>query len=237
MKIGAPKETAEGELRVAMTPDSAKQLQKLGHECVIQSGAGSAAGFSDEAYEKAGVSIAKTAAALWKDADIVTKVRGVDAAEVKLMCSGQTVISFFWPAQNPELLESFKKAGTNAIAMDMVPRISRAQKMDALSSMANIAGYRAVIESGNQFGRFFTGQITAAGKVPPAKVLVIGAGVAGLAAIGTATSLGAIVRAFDVRPEVAEQIESMGAKFLMLEFDEAVGSLCIALLVGYSAQN
>ena len=224
MKIGAPKETAEGELRVAMTPDSAKQLQKLGHECVIQSGAGSAAGFSDEAYEKAGVSIAKTAAALWKDADIVTKVRGVDAAEAKLMRSGQTVISFFWPAQNPELLESFKKAGTNAIAMDMVPRISRAQKMDALSSMANIAGYRAVIESGNQFGRFFTGQITAAGKVPPAKVLVIGAGVAGLAAIGTATSLGAIVRAFDVRPEVAEQIESMGAEFLMLEFDEAVGS-------------
>ena len=223
MMIGSPKEIAEGEKRVAMTPDSALQLQKLGFDCVIESGAGADAGFTDAAYEKANVTVVKTAAALWKAADVVAKVRGVDVKEQKHLRASQTVISFFWPAQNPDLMETFKAANTNAIAMDMVPRISRAQKMDALSSMANIAGYRAVIESGNQFGRFFTGQITAAGKVPPAKVLVIGAGVAGLAAIGTATSLGAIVRAFDVRPEVAEQIESMGAEFLMLEFDEDGG--------------
>jgi len=166
MIIGAPKEIAVDEKRVAMTPDSATQLQKLGYDCLVQSGAGLHAGFSDAAYEKAGVKIAKTAAELWKTA-------------------------------------------------------SRAQKMDALSSMANIAGYRSVIEAGNNFGRFFTGQITAAGKVPPAKVLVVGAGVAGLAAIGTATSLGAITLAFDVRPEVAEQIESMGAEFVYLDFEEA----------------
>ena len=220
MIIGAPKEIAVDEKRVAMTPDSAKQLQKLGYDCLIQSGAGAHAGFSDAAYEMAGVKIAKTAEDLWKTADIIVKVRGTEDSEAKLLRANQTVISFFWPAQNADLLQTYKAAKTNAIAMDMVPRISRAQKMDALSSMANIAGYRAVIESGNQFGRFFTGQITAAGKVPPAKVLVIGAGVAGLAAIGTAQSLGAIVRAFDVRPEVAEQIESMGAQFLMLEFDE-----------------
>ena len=220
MKVGCPKETVAGEQRVAMTPDSVRQIQKLGYDCVIQSGAGVAAGFDDAAYEEAGATVAKTAPSLWKQADIVVKVRGVTGAEKKNLRDGQTVISMFWPAQNPDLLDSFKAANTNAIAMDMVPRISRAQKMDVLSSMANIAGYRAAIESGNQFGRFFTGQITAAGKVPPAKVLVIGAGVAGLAAIGTATSLGAIVRAFDVRPEVAEQIESMGAEFLMLEFEE-----------------
>ena len=223
MIIGTIKEIAHGEKRVAMTPDSAQHLQKMGYDCVVETGAGLAAGFADSAYEAAGVRVAKSAAALWKEADIVVKVRGVEASETKHLRADQTVISFFWPAQNPELLDQFKSAGTNAIAMDMVPRISRAQKMDALSSMANIAGYRAVIEAGNQFGRFFTGQITAAGKVPPAKVLVIGAGVAGLAAIGTATSLGAVVRAFDVRPEVAEQIESMGAEFLMLEFDENAG--------------
>ena len=223
MRIGSPKEVSTGEKRVAMTPDSALQLQKLGFNCVIESGAGADAGFTDVAYEKSGVEVVKTAAALWKTADVVVKVRGVNAKERKYLRAGQTVISFFWPAQNPDLMEAFKAASASAIAMDMVPRISRAQKMDALSSMANIAGYRAVIESGNQFGRFFTGQITAAGKVPPAKILVIGAGVAGLAAIGTATSLGAIVRAFDVRPEVAEQIESMGAEFLMLQFDEDGG--------------
>jgi NAD(P) transhydrogenase subunit alpha len=220
MIIGAPKEIFAGEKRVAMSPDSAVQLQKLGYDCMIESGAGVAAGFTDAAYEAAGVKVVKTAAELWKNADIMAKVRAVEPSEQKQLRAGQTVISFFWPAQNPALLETFKTAKANAIAMDMVPRISRAQKMDALSSMANIAGYRAVIEAGNQFGRFFTGQITAAGKVPPAKVLVIGAGVAGLAAIGAAQSLGAIVRAFDVRPEVAEQIESMGAQFLMLEFDE-----------------
>jgi len=220
MIIGAPKEIVVDEKRVAMTPDSALQLQKLGYDCLLQAGAGSNAGFPDTAYEQAGVKIVKTADDLWKTADVVVKVRGTEESEIKKLRANQTVISFFWPAQRADLLEAFKSANANAIAMDMVPRISRAQKMDALSSMANIAGYRAVIESGNHFGRFFTGQITAAGKVPPAKVLVIGAGVAGLAAIGTAQSLGAIVRSFDVRPEVAEQIESMGAQFLMLEFEE-----------------
>ena len=220
MKIGAPKETAAGEARVALTPDSAVWLQKLGYECLVETGAGKAAGFSDTAYEEAGVTVVKTARKLWGDSDIILKVRPPDEAEMGHLAEGKTLISFFWPAQNEAMLERVKQSGANAIAMDMVPRISRAQKMDALSSMANIAGYRAVIEAGNQFGRFFTGQITAAGKVPPAKVLVIRAGVAGLAAIGTAQSLGAIVRAFDVRPEVAEQIESMGAEFLMLEFEE-----------------
>jgi NAD(P) transhydrogenase subunit alpha len=219
LKIGAPKEVFEGEARVAMTPDSAKLLQKLGHSCVVEAGAGALAGFSDKSYADAGVEVVKNAAALYKAVDIVVKVRGPEPTETKLLTEGQTLISFFWPAQNADLLEQMKTQGTTAIAMDMVPRISRAQKMDALSSMANIAGYRAVIEAGNNFGRFFTGQVTAAGKVPPAKVLVVGAGVAGLAAIGTATSLGAITYAFDVRPEVAEQIESMGAEFVYLEFD------------------
>ncbi len=220
MKIGAPKEIVAGEARVAMTPDSARQLQKLGYECVIETGAGVAAGFDDAAYQTAGVAIVKTAAALWKEADVVVKVRGPEPIEVKRLKKGQTLISFFWPAQNADLLEACKARGANVIAMDMVPRISRAQKMDALSSMANIAGYRAVVEAANNFGRFFTGQVTAAGKVPPAKVLVVGAGVAGLAAIGTSTSLGAITYAFDVRPEVAEQIESMGAEFVFLDFKE-----------------
>jgi NAD(P) transhydrogenase subunit alpha len=220
LKIGAPKEIEPGESRVAMTPDSAAQLQKLGYDCVIEAGAGAAAGFSDAAYEAAGVEVVKTAAALWKAVDIVAKVRPPTEAETKRLTKGQTLISFFWPGQNEALMELAKSKGANVIAMDMVPRISRAQKMDALSSMANIAGYRAVIEAGNNFGRFFTGQVTAAGKVPPAKVLVVGAGVAGLAAIGTATSLGAIVYAFDVRPEVSEQIESMGAEFVFLEFEE-----------------
>ena len=219
MKIGSPREIVEGEARVAMTPDSAIQLQKLGYECVIETGAGLAAGFSDDAYRAAGVEVVKTAAALYKAADVIAKVRPPVDAEAKRLSKDKTLISFFYPAQNKELLELCQKQGANVIAMDMVPRISRAQKMDALSSMANIAGYRAVIEAGNNFGRFFTGQVTAAGKVPPAKVLVIGAGVAGLAAIGTATSLGAITYAFDVRPEVAEQIESMGAQFVYLEFE------------------
>jgi H+-translocating NAD(P) transhydrogenase subunit alpha len=219
VKIGTPKETFDGEARVAMTPDSALQIQKLGHSCVIETGAGALAGFTDAAYEAAGVKVVKTATALYKDADVIAKVRGPSDAEAKKLRDGQTLISFIWPAQNEKLLDAAKAQGSTLIAMDMVPRISRAQKMDALSSMANIAGYRAVMEAGNNFGRFFTGQVTAAGKVPPAKVLVIGAGVAGLAAIGTATSLGAMVYAFDVRPEVAEQIESMGAQFVYLEFE------------------
>ena len=220
MKIGALTEIFAGEGRVALTPDSARMLQKLGYDCQIEAGAGERAGFSDKDYEEAGVTIMSDAKSVWQNSDIIIKVRAPEPSEQEYLSSGQILISFLWPAQNEALVETLAARGVTALAMDMVPRISRAQKMDALSSMANIAGYRAVIESGNQFGRFFTGQITAAGKVPPAKVLVIGAGVAGLAAIGTATSLGAVVRAFDVRPEVAEQIESMGADFLMLDFEE-----------------
>lgn len=220
LKIGTPKEIYEGEARVGMTPDSALALQKLGYECVIESGAGKAAGFTDDAYRAAGVTVAESADALYAQSDVIAKVRPPENGEVARLSADKTLISFFYPAQNKDLLEQAKASGANVIAMDMVPRISRAQKMDALSSMANIAGYRAVIEAGNNFGRFFTGQVTAAGKVPPAKVLVIGAGVAGLAAIGTATSLGAITYAFDVRPEVAEQIESMGAEFVYLDFAE-----------------
>jgi H+-translocating NAD(P) transhydrogenase subunit alpha len=221
MKIGALKETFPGESRVAMTPDSALAIQKLGHACLIEAGAGLAAGFTDDAYAAAGVTVVKTAKALLAEADVVVRVRGSDAKETAALRQGQTLISFFWPAQNPELLEAAKSAGATVVAMDMVPRISRAQKMDALSSMANLAGYRAVIEAANNFPRFFTGQVTAAGKVPPAKVLVVGAGVAGLAAIGASVSLGAITYAFDVRPEVAEQIESMGAEFVYLDFSES----------------
>ncbi|MGR3585706.1 MAG: Re/Si-specific NAD(P)(+) transhydrogenase subunit alpha [Pseudooceanicola nanhaiensis] len=221
MKIGTPKEVFEGEARVAMTPDSALQLQKLGHECFIETGAGVRAGFLDSAYEEAGVTVLDSAAALWETADIIAKVRPPSDEEAGRLTADKTLISFFYPGSNEALMELCKSKGASVIAMDMVPRISRAQKMDALSSMANIAGYRAVIEAGNNFGRFFTGQVTAAGKVPPAKVLIVGAGVAGLAAIGTSTSLGAITYAFDVRPEVAEQIESMGAEFVYLDFEEA----------------
>ncbi|SIS85029.1 Re/Si-specific NAD(P)(+) transhydrogenase subunit alpha [Phaeovulum vinaykumarii] len=220
MKIGVPAEIFPGEARVALTPDSAQHLKKLGHEAFVQSGAGLKAGISDAAYADAGVTVLPDARALFEAVDIVAKVRPPVEAEVDMLRAGQTLISFFWPAQNEALMERAKSRGATVIAMDMVPRISRAQKMDALSSMANIAGYRAVIEAGNNFGRFFTGQVTAAGKIPPAKVLVVGAGVAGLAAIGTSVSLGAITYAFDVRPEVAEQIESMGAEFVFLDFED-----------------
>lgn len=220
MRIGTPKEIVVGEARVALTPDSALQLQKQGHICLIESGAGSSAGFPDDAYLAAGVELVPTAAALWDAADVITKVRPPEPEEMTHLGTGKTLISFFYPGQRHEALEAARATDANIVAMDMVPRISRAQKMDALSSMANIAGYRAVIEAGASFGRFFTGQITAAGKVPPARILVIGAGVAGLAAIGTATSLGAITLAFDVRPEVAEQISSMGAEFVYLDFAE-----------------
>ena len=218
MKIGALKEITSGEKRVALTPDSATHLQKLGHECLVEKDAGLAAGFSDAQYIAVGVEISTTAEALTKASDVIVKVRPPSAAEVNRLSSSMTLISFFHPDANEALMELAKSKEASVIAMDMVPRIGRAQKMDALSSMANIAGYRAVIEAGNNFGRFFTGQMTAAGKVPPAKVLVIGAGVAGLAAIGTSTSLGAITYAFDVRPEVAEQVESMGAEFVFLDF-------------------
>ncbi len=218
MRIGVPRETHAGERRVATTPEVAAQLMKLGFDVSVETGAGAAANFSDAAYEAAGCQVTSASEA-WS-ADIVMKVRGPDTDEAARLQSGQTLISFLWPAQNPELLDTLTKKGVTAMAMDSVPRISRAQKMDALSSMANIAGYRAIVEASQHFGRFFTGQITAAGKVPPAKVLVIGAGVAGLAAIGAAKSMGAIVRSFDTRPEVKEQVESMDAEFLMLDFED-----------------
>ncbi len=219
MIISIPKESFKGEKRVALTPESAKHIQKLGHELRIQAGAGKLAEFADADYKEAGVQVVK-GDAIWANTDIVMKVRAVTSEEADKMSAGTTVISFFWPAQNEELLNELADKKLNVIAMDSVPRLSRSQKMDALSSMANIAGYRAIVEASNQFGRFFTGQVTAAGKVPPAKVLVIGAGVAGLAAIGAAKSMGAIVRAFDTRLEAKEQVESLGGEFLVLEFEE-----------------
>jgi H+-translocating NAD(P) transhydrogenase subunit alpha len=226
MKIGIPKEIFEGERRVAATPDTAKRLQKLGFTVVVESGAGLLASFPDAVYEAAGCTIVDGPVPLYEQADIVAKVRppgyhmAAGSEEVELMKEGTTLISFLWPAQNESLVQMLKERKITALGMDQVPRISRAQKLDALSSMANIAGYRAVVEAANHFPRFFTGQITAAGKVPPAKVMIIGAGVAGLAAIGAAKGLGAIVRAFDTRPAVKEQVESMGAEFLALDFAE-----------------
>jgi H+-translocating NAD(P) transhydrogenase subunit alpha len=226
MKIGVPKEIHPGEKRVATTPEAAEQIIKLGFSVLLESGAGLGANISDEAYKEAGVEIVANAKTLWKTADIVMKVRAPESHpeltlnEIDLLSDSGRLISFIWPAQNEELMQKLAAKNTTVLAMDSVPRMSRAQKLDALSSMANIAGYRAIIEAAQYFGRFFTGQITAAGKIPPAKVLVIGAGVAGLAAIGTAKSMGAIVRAFDTRPEVKEQIESMDAEFLMLDFKE-----------------
>ena len=234
MQLGIPRETAKGEQRVAMTPEVTAKLAKLGHDLIIEPGAGKAAGFADAAYVEAGATLAKSKADLYKRADTIACVRPPEPKDLARLSAEQSLISFFYPSQNEELLTAAGESGATVIAMDMVPRISRAQKMDALSSMANVAGYRAVIEAGNNFGRFFTGQVTAAGKISPAKVLVIGAGVAGLAAIGTAQSLGAIVRAFDVRPEVAEQIESMGAEFLFLDFDDAADG---AATGGYAAPS
>jgi NAD(P) transhydrogenase subunit alpha len=224
MKIGVPGESLAGERRVATTPEVATQLIKLGYGVVVQSGAGVEASFSDAAYREAGCEVAVSARDIYDQCEIVLKVRAPEGAELDMLRRGQTLISFIWPAQNPELLQTLSDRGVTALAMDSVPRISRAQKMDALSSMANIAGYRAVVEASQHFGRFFTGQITAAGKIPPAKVLVIGAGVAGLSAIGAARSMGAIVRAFDTRPEVKEQVESMDGEFLMLDFKDEDGS-------------
>ncbi|HEX2824792.1 MAG TPA: Re/Si-specific NAD(P)(+) transhydrogenase subunit alpha [Burkholderiales bacterium] len=218
--IGVPAETAAGEKRVATVPEVVEKLIKLGFRVIVQSGAGDAANFSDDTYRAAGATIAPDAAGVWSSADIVFKVRAPTPAEVPLMREGQTLVSFIWPAQNPDLMQSLAAKKATVLAMDSVPRISRAQKLDALSSMANIAGYRAVIEAAHHFGRFFTGQITAAGKVPPAKVFIIGAGVAGLAAIGAASGLGAIVRANDTRPEVADQITSLGGEFVPVEYEE-----------------
>jgi NAD(P) transhydrogenase subunit alpha len=226
MKIGIPKEIHPGEKRVATTPEVAAQIMKLGFTVSIESGAGLAADISDDAYKAQGVEIVPDTKTLWSGADIIMKVRAPEqhptlaVHEVDLLPEGGRLISFIWPAQNEALMQKLAAKKATVLAMDSVPRVSRAQKLDALSSMANIAGYRAIVEAAQHFGRFFTGQITAAGKIPPAKVLVIGAGVAGLAAIGAAKSMGAIVRSFDTRPEVKEQIESMDAEFLMLDFKE-----------------
>ncbi len=220
MQIGVPREVHAGEKRVATTPEVTAQLIKLGFSVAVESGAGATASFSDDAYRAAGAQIINDTKSLWHSSDIIFKVRAPQPAEIQLLEGKHTLISFIWPAQNPDLMQKLAATKATILAIDSVPRISRAQKMDALSSMANIAGYRAVIEAAQHFGRFFTGQITAAGKIPPAKVMVIGAGVAGLSAIGTAKSLGAIVRAFDTRPEVKEQVESMDAEFLMLDFKE-----------------
>jgi NAD(P) transhydrogenase subunit alpha len=218
--IGVPKETFAGEKRVATVPEVVPKLAKLGFRVIVQSGAGEAASIGDDAYAAAGATIVPDAAALWSAADIVFKVRPPSPDEVALVREGQVLVSFIWPAQNPELMRQLAARKATVLAMDSVPRMSRAQKMDALSSMANIAGYRAVIEAAHRFGRFFTGQVTAAGKVPPARVFVIGAGVAGLAAIGAAAGLGAVVRANDTRPEVADQIQSLGAEYVGVDYQE-----------------
>ena len=218
--IGVPKETYPGEKRVATVPDVVEKLVKQGFRVAVESTAGDGAQISDDAYRAAGAEVIADRAALWGSADIVFKVRAPSDDEIALMREGQMLVSFIWPAQNPQLMQALAARKATVLAMDSVPRISRAQKMDALSSMANIAGYRAVVEAAHAFGRFFTGSITAAGKVPPAKVFVIGAGVAGLAAIGAASSLGAIVRANDTRPEVADQVKSMGGEFVPVLYEE-----------------
>lgn len=222
MRIGIPKESLAQETRAAATPKTVEQLLKLGFSVAVESGAGKLASFDDEAFEQAGAEIVSSDN-VWHS-DVILKVNAPNDVEIAVLNPCTTLVSFIWPAQNPDLMEKLAARGINVMAMDSVPRISRAQSLDALSSMANIAGYRAIVEAAHEFGRFFTGQITAAGKVPPAKVMVIGAGVAGLAAIGAANSLGAIVRAFDTRPEVKEQVQSMGAEFLELDFKEEAGS-------------
>lgn len=230
MRIGVPKEVRAGEQRVATTPEVVGQLKKLGFDIAVESGAGTNAKYTDSAYEEAGAAVISDTKAIWDDSDIILKVRAPEQHpelglnETELLHEGQTLVSFMAPAQNPELLQTFADKKVTALAVEGIPRISRAQKMDGLSSMANIAGYRAVIEAAQHFGRFFTGQITAAGKIPPAKILIIGAGVAGLSAIGTASSMGAIVRAFDTRLEVKDQVESLGGEFLVLDFDDQDGS-------------
>jgi len=219
--IGVPRETFPEEKRVATVPEVVEKLIKLGFRVAVETGAGDAAQISDDAYRTAGAEIVADRAKLWGMADIVFKVRAPSGDEIGLLREGATLVSFIWPAQNPELLKQLAARRATVLAMDSVPRISRAQKLDALSSMANIAGYRAVIEAAHEFGRFFQGSITAAGKVPPAKVFVIGAGVAGLAAIGAASGLGAIVRGNDTRSEVADQVKSMGGEFVGVDYEES----------------
>jgi H+-translocating NAD(P) transhydrogenase subunit alpha len=219
--IGVPKETAADEKRVATVPDVVEKLVKLGFSVAVESGAGDGANFGDDTYRAAGAEVVPTAAELWAKSDIVFKVRAPSPDEVGLMREGGTLISFIWPAQNPGLMQQLAARKATVLAIDSLPRqLSRAQKMDALTSMAGISGYRAVIEAANAFGRFFNGQITAAGKIPPAKVFIAGAGVAGLAAIGTAANLGAIVRANDTRAEVADQVVSLGGEFVKVDYEE-----------------
>lgn len=222
MRIGVPRETKAGETLVAATPATVSQLLALGYEVVVESGAGDAADYPDAAYADAGATVADGASAL--GCDIVAKVNAPTDDDIARMRAGTVLISMMAPARSPELVERLRAAGITALALDAVPRISRAQSLDVLSSMANVAGYRAVIEAAHAFGRQFTGQVTAAGKVPPARVFVVGAGVAGLAAIGAAGSMGAIVRAFDVRPEVAEQVQSMGAQFVHVDMEQEVSA-------------
>jgi NAD(P) transhydrogenase subunit alpha len=226
MRIGIPKEIHSGERRVAIGPEVTEKLLKMGFEVCVEKNAGAMAQFSDEAFREAGAEIIEDAIMVWQNSDIILKVRGPEfnsllgVHEAELIKNSAWLVSFIWPAQNPDLIEMLKSRDTTVLAMDCVPRISRAQKLDALSSMANIAGYRAVIEAAHHFGRFFTGQVTAAGKIPPAKVFVIGAGVAGLSAIGAASSLGAIVRATDTRSEVHDQVKSMGGQFVEVAYRE-----------------
>ncbi|KVX50130.1 Re/Si-specific NAD(P)(+) transhydrogenase subunit alpha [Burkholderia cepacia] len=219
--IGVPLETANEERRVATVPDVVEKLIKLGFSVAVQSGAGTGANFSDDDYRTAGAEVVATAADLWGRSDIVLKVRPPSSEEVALLREGSTLVGFVWPAQNPELMQQLAAKRATVLAIDSLPRtLSRAQKMDALTSMAGVSGYRAVIEAAHAFGRYFNGQITAAGKVPPAKVFVAGAGVAGLAAIGTAAGLGAIVRANDTRAEVADQVKSLGGEFVKVDYEE-----------------
>ncbi len=239
LTIGVPRETFAGEKRVATVPDIVGKLNKLGFAIVIESGAGTAADFADDAYRATGAEILPDAASLWRAADIVLKVRPPSLAEVALMKEGATLIGFVWPAQNPELMQALAAKKATVLALDCLPRqLSRAQKMDALTSMASIAGYRAVIEAAHAFGRFFAGQVTAAGKIPPAKVFIAGAGVAGLAAIGTAANLGAIVRANDTRAEVADQVKSLGGEFVRVDYEEdgaGVGGYAKEMSEGFKA--
>ena len=221
MIIGIPREIYPREKRVATVPEVVEKLGKLGFKVQIESGAGDAANCSDDTYRAAGAEVVGDAATLWSTSDIVFKVRSPTSDEVGLLREGGTLISFIWPAQNPELMQQLSAKKATVLAIDSLPRqLSRAQKMDALTSMAGISGYRAVIEAANAFGRFFNGQVTAAGKVPPAKVFIAGAGVAGLAAIGTAANLGAIVRANDTRAEVADQVKSLGGEFVKVAYEE-----------------
>jgi len=220
MNVGIPKETAPLERRVAASPDTVQRLRKLGLDVLVQTGAGIESGFPDEVFIQAGARVVLDARALFAESDLVLKVRPPTLAEVDLMKPGSALVGFFWPAQNKALIERLATRKATVLAMDAVPRITRAQRMDALSAMANIAGYRAVLEAANHFDRFIPGQITAAGRAKPARVLVLGAGVAGLAAIAAARALGAVVSAFDTREAVREQVASLGASFIAFDFKE-----------------